>query len=59
MSEIGKIELDDDVLDKVSGGATNNGGMDCPFFTKKNLRGAPTCDNCTHYNNDCHDLTGK
>ena len=46
MSEIGKIELDDDVLDKVSGGATQNTGCDCSSCIRIDPSKPKGCDNC-------------
>lgn len=46
MSEIGKIELDDDVLDKVSGGATTNSTSGCKSCVRVNKSLPESCDNC-------------
>ena len=48
MSEIGKIELDDDVLDKVSGGATANSGCDCSSISRIDPSQPKSCSNCSN-----------
>lgn len=47
MSEIGKIELDDDVLDKVSGGVDANSY--CPSFAEKFVGAEMKCENCGYW----------
>lgn len=47
MPEIGKIELDDDELDKVSGGVEAN--EYCGDFTPKTVGAQMKCENCSFY----------
>ena len=46
MSEIGKYPLDDDELDKVSGGATANSTSNCTSCVRKNTSLPASCENC-------------
>lgn len=48
MPEIGKIELDDDELDKVSGGRTQNSVTNCAAISPIDGSKANTCDNCNN-----------
>ena len=49
MSEIGKYELDDDELDKVSGGVQSNVECDCTDCEKINTNLPKSCNNCQWY----------
>ena len=53
MSEIGKIELDDDELDKVSGGARANVNQGCIHCSPLDTSIPNSCDNCANNNGLC------
>ena len=49
MSEIGKYPLDDEELEKVSGGATANQVCNCGYCLRINFALPVSCSNCRNY----------
>lgn len=57
MTDLKKYPLDDEELDKVTGGVDANQACNCNFYQEITSSAAPNCLNCFRYNNgNCRQL---